>query len=368
MNYQNQIWTPSSVVVAHPTIFSRQDIERFEAEILSNPDANEHTASHFFEQYPKFLYLGNAAELRREVILVGADGDSLQRVDFFKRSYGRQFWDIVELKHPQKNFVRGSSGLHPSYSAEVDRAVNQALDYRHLIQSNEVVRNDLASKGILICAPVITVVVGQTREDIDVQQLELIQDRLRQRGGIQALSYTDIFNFAKEHYQQTATILIPSMHVTTPDVLEQGVNDGRLIQQILTTPRKIREIDPISFERIVSILLPMVGYLPTFSRRLRPKGGGEYLAPSTTNHHVLAVIQCGGYRKSRDQIGVEEFRRLYNRVLELNANKGIYITSGNFKRSAIRYMETHQSEVEGYNGDQIVEWIRTLTAHTSIFL
>jgi hypothetical protein len=33
-----------------------------------------------------------------------------QRVDFFRRSFGESFWDIIELKHPHKPLVSDVDG------------------------------------------------------------------------------------------------------------------------------------------------------------------------------------------------------------------------------------------------------------------
>lgn len=70
----NEIWTPPSIALAHSAIFTARELNRFEHEILTNPTANEHDASRFFSQSPKFLYLGEGAEIRREVMLYRADG------------------------------------------------------------------------------------------------------------------------------------------------------------------------------------------------------------------------------------------------------------------------------------------------------
>ena len=93
------------ICVAHPSIFSALEIERYEAEIISNPSATEHDVSRFFAIYPKVLLLGEGKEVRRETVLFGSDDNPIGRVDFFRRSFGQLRWDIVELKRPHIEFM-----------------------------------------------------------------------------------------------------------------------------------------------------------------------------------------------------------------------------------------------------------------------
>src|SRR5580700_8534848 len=69
----SKIWTPPALVVVHPTLFTSSEIDLYEKQILANKNATEHDASKFFAKFPKFLYLGSAAEIRREVVLT-SDG------------------------------------------------------------------------------------------------------------------------------------------------------------------------------------------------------------------------------------------------------------------------------------------------------
>src|SRR5262245_50060374 len=115
---ERRIWTPAPIAIAHPNLFRRDEIDAYERQILANPSANEYDASHFFRNHPKFLYLGSAAEIRPEVTFQDTPSGQIQRVDFFRRRYGEKFWDIVELKDPNKPLVVGLKGLHARLSAE----------------------------------------------------------------------------------------------------------------------------------------------------------------------------------------------------------------------------------------------------------
>lgn len=201
--------TSSPIVLAHPSLFQREEIEAYEC-LLGDPRVTETDASEFFFQFPKFLWLGQAADLRREVVLQRSE--SAYRVDFFRRRYGRRYWDIVELKSPSTAFVAGCGSLHSHLSASVTGAVNQAQDYRDAIIADELLRADLEKKGILVHRPQILVVVG--RSDgllVPSDRLEVLYDRVRQQS-VEAMSYSDILAFAKEHYASNQAIVLPALH------------------------------------------------------------------------------------------------------------------------------------------------------------
>jgi hypothetical protein len=77
-----RIWRRAPLALADAALFNAAEIEAYEQEILDNPRPTEHDASRFFQQHPKFLYLGTGAEVRREVVLLGTN----QRVDFPRMS------------------------------------------------------------------------------------------------------------------------------------------------------------------------------------------------------------------------------------------------------------------------------------------
>jgi hypothetical protein len=182
-------------------LFTSSDLEHFEKEILTNPHATEREASSFFANFPKFLYLGQGAEIRREVVLFSDTDSRSCRADFFRRSYGKEFWDLIEIKDPNKPFFVGHQSQHPRLSAEVEKAISQALDYRDFIAMDATVRGSLLQQGIIVFRPQIIVVVGKHDDRLAPEQTELLYDRIRRRGGVEALSYNDLYRFAVEQYE-----------------------------------------------------------------------------------------------------------------------------------------------------------------------
>jgi hypothetical protein len=209
-------------------------LDLFEETILANATATEHDASRFFEKFPQFLLLGGASEIRREVLLFAPSGHAIGRVDFFRRSYGRRFWDIIELKTPQTPVVVNAQGIHPKLSNKIEVAIAQAEDYKEFIETNSPTRQALFAKGIHVCKPELLVFAGQENEDVQPEIIERLFDRVR-RKGIQLHSYTDLFRFAKEHYRSNRIIIIPAAFTdtSTPE-----------IQALLHETRQTIRIDP----------------------------------------------------------------------------------------------------------------------------
>jgi hypothetical protein len=212
----SEIWTPPPIVLSHAQIFTETELDRFERSILTNPMANEHDASRFFREFPKFLYMGQGAEIRSEVILYRTDGKPAKRLDFLRRSYGNRFWDIIEIKDPQKPFIVSDKSLHPRLSADVEKAISQALNYRDFIDENVDARSQLISQSIMVYRPQITVIVGKHGYGLCPEKLQVLYDRVRNRGPIEAFTYEDVYEFAKEHYKSNRILVAAALFYPNP--------------------------------------------------------------------------------------------------------------------------------------------------------
>jgi GNAT superfamily N-acetyltransferase len=351
------LWTPAPIAIAHPTLFTRVELVAYEREILANPTANEHDASRFFKNHPKFLYLGSAAEVRPEVTFRDTLSGVVQRVDFFRRRFGERFWDIVELKDPNKPVLVGSRGLHARLSAEVDKAINQAQDYRDLIDADGEARKKLESKGIRVWRPQIMVVVG--KRDAEFEEGELIRsllDRVRQRGGIEALSYNDIFDFAKEHYSRNHIVCLPATHFTAIDIAWSDLQIDNLIAKIGENPEKLDTLQPRLFEELIARLLQSQGMDVELSPPTRD-GGADILGTSRTGVGKFSfAVQCKQLSHP-SKIGVGEVRELLGVVYESHMNKGIIITTSNFTNDALKMIEERGYIVTGIDRDGLMQMI-----------
>lgn len=197
-----------NICTAHPSIFTALEIERFEAEILGNPRANEHDASAFFANNPKFLLIGEGKEVRREAVLFGPDNNPIGRVDFFRKSYGNSTWDLIELKQPHVEFFSGVGTTHPHLSASVLKAVSQIQDYRQWIRQSDTVRLELERKGIKVFCPGMLVIAGRENRDVPAEVAAELVDRVRHQG-VHLYTYDRLLAFAKDHYEANRVIILP---------------------------------------------------------------------------------------------------------------------------------------------------------------
>lgn len=283
----------NNIIIAQPVLFSRLELHSYERDILANPRATEHDASEFFEQFPHFLYLNRTDMLRREVMLFSADGRRKYRCDFFSRRIHEENWDIIELKSPQSRFIVGRNG-HFRPSASVTTAQHQAEDYRDLIDSDPSVREKLLRKGLRFHRPEIVVIVGQEREDVDPIALKSIRSRLL-RQGIEAWSYTAIFEFAKSIYQSSAFVVIPVVKVRKPiDILAGWFSMETTTSEVEADAYALTTMIPDAF---LDEIVEESTYIPTvkLSRELN-------LPPEVVRTRVHMYRQMHGYTRSEKLI------------------------------------------------------------------
>lgn len=352
-----RIWTPSLIAITPPSLFSAREIAAYENEILANPSATETDASRFFMHYPKFLHLGTGAEVRREVVLVNESGKPKQRVDFFRRSYGSTFWDIIELKDPQKALVVSPDGLHPHLTAEVEKAINQALDYRDLIEQDGSVRAHLLKKGIWICRPQILVVAGKKPDGLSPELLQILYDRIRQRGPIEAWSYTDIHEFAKEHYERNKIVLIPSTHLADSEVISKDIAWEYLIDRLVEDPKALHGLSPSEFEALIAQVLEAFGYEVSMTARANDGGRDLIAVQSGPLARTKFIVECKRYGGER-KVGVQQVRAMVGALQMERATGGVIATTGRFTKEAKALLSDERWLIQGKDFDDLVDWLK----------
>lgn len=77
----------------------------------------------------------------------------------------------------------------------------------------------------MVCRPKIIVIVGKHEYGLHPEKLQVLYDRVRTRGPIEALTYEDIYEFAKECYQSNQVLVTAA--VFHPDPL-LGVSEQLL--------------------------------------------------------------------------------------------------------------------------------------------
>jgi hypothetical protein len=272
------------VVLAHPSLFTATEIKEFERCILADPNATERHAADFFERFPKFLLLGQGAELRREAVLLNRHTRQAFRVDFLRRSYGTELWDLIELKGPHQPFMVAGRTRHPRLSAIVQTAIFQGEDYRDLLREDPVVREDLRKRGYRVNRPRLIVVVGRDAHDVTSDMLQTLRHRVRE-WGIEAYSYDALHRFAKEHYESNCRIIIPGEIGRYPA-------DLTLVEERLLTLRNLLvEFDSWSHEQSGQICPACEEGIVVEHDKVQSAGGGAWVY--RTLYHC---DRCGYHR------------------------------------------------------------------------
>lgn len=265
------------ILRVHPTIFERREIEAYEKEILSNTKATEHDASHFFFRFPKFLFMGAGSELRREVVVTDPADPTKYRIDFFRKPFLPLGWDVLELKSPKLRFTK-SSGNSVHASPALTAAIGQAKTYRDFLTFNTPVRVALRKIGIEIYRPRLIVIVGR-RGKVSIEEVSTVMERVREQG-IEALSYDDILDFARQHYAATGTTIVlgnvdESVRFESFSALRLGLLDYPLSEDHLEDlPLWVAESIPESHEFSSPTSKPLV-------RELRTRAGTVHYLVTT---------------------------------------------------------------------------------------
>lgn len=231
------------LVVAPPVFFTRMQLDQYEQTILANSAATETEASRFFAQFPQFLLHCRGAEVRREVTLYDSNGQGIGRVDFFRRSFGSKYWDLIELKGPMDPVVVGAKGAHPKPSSVLTGAITQGEDYRDWIQADSSMRSRLLARGILVYQPHLIIVVGKTTCDVPDTVFRRVTERVVPRHA-EIVTYSDLFEFAKEFYESTNLIVVPGRAGASREELSNDV----LLATRFGLDQQLVPIDRFSFQ------------------------------------------------------------------------------------------------------------------------
>jgi restriction endonuclease Mrr len=225
-----------------------------------------------------------------------------------------------------------------------------------LIDSDGAVRADLKKKGIAVCRPQITVVVGQNRGDIDPELLRKLYDRARNRGAIDPRSYSDIYSFAKEHYDRAKTIVIPSFHFADEEAQFPDLRIQELIDRLTQDATVAYTMSPRDFETVVARLLESFGYGVELTPQHRD-GGHDIIAIRDGIATSKLLIECKRFSQDR-KVGVEVVRSMYGVVAREGATKGMVVTTGTFTRDAQEFLNSNRWVLEGVDFQRLVEWLK----------
>jgi restriction endonuclease Mrr len=182
-------------------------------------------------------------------------------------------------------------------------------------------------------------------------------DRIRQRGGIEAWSYNDVFDFAKEHYASNRIICVPATHFTAIEIALSDLRIDEIIAKIADNPEGLYNLQPRLFEEVVARLFQSQGMDVVLSAPGGDGGVDIYLSSQTAVGSPVFAVQCKRY-SPKSKIGVSHIRALLGAVYINQLNKGILVTTSTFSSGALELLKERGYMLSGIDRDRLMEMIQ----------
>ncbi|MCG6154066.1 DUF4263 domain-containing protein [Leptospira bandrabouensis] len=167
---ENVYYSRDSTLI-RPTIFASKindsqakKIQEF-TDLIKKKNVSEHELQLFLENNPFFFQALNYKTMRPQVILERDDGTSL-RPDFFLQPYGSDWWEILDLKLPNKFIVVGGRD-RKHFSSAVTEGLAQIREYQSYFDDTKYSRRIEEKYGIRCYKPKIKLVIGKDSPDQD---------------------------------------------------------------------------------------------------------------------------------------------------------------------------------------------------------
>lgn len=176
-------------------------IRQFE-EILNSSKLSESTLQDFLEKHPDFLFLiGEHDEYKSQVsllpqILLSYDSREGGRPDFLLRDSRTKFWDILEIKSPDLNLVKGIPRRR-RWSDLVMESKAQLIEYGRYFD-DKANRQWVRDKyGIDILSPKLYLLIGRDLAFMNWAEKRKLTISERE---IEIMTYDDLLHLAKRRW------------------------------------------------------------------------------------------------------------------------------------------------------------------------
>ncbi len=160
---------------------------------------------------------------------------------------------------------------------------------------------------------------------------------------------------------------LTSLYVEDPKIIHGCLDfwcpnlENEMLSYFRANPDQLYSMNPRSFEELVAAIFKNNGFSVELTPQTRD-GGVDIIA---VQHSILTgqsvnLIECKRYAPDR-KVGIGVVQRLLGAVNQMNATKGILVTTSFFSRDAIHVERTskHQLLLSDYN--KITSWLNNLT-------
>lgn len=116
---------------------------------------------------------------------------------------------------------------------------------------------------------------------------------------------------------------------------------------------KLKTMDPFKFEKFVCNLFRQLGH-EAYVTKGSGDGGKDIMI---YNGGSLSVAECKRYVSTK--VTRPEIQKFHSAIIDCNAEKGYFITTGEFTKQAVSYV--HDKPIELINGEELVLFIEEIT-------
>lgn len=183
-NTFNNIETKGQLITGRPYVassfnFHQQALSEFQI-LLSKPKIKEIEIQKFLEKYPFFLENLGYKSIRPQIILEKENGQSL-KPDFMLEPLGGEWWDILDIKLPNKKIVISSSRDRYKFSESVNELQAQLREYAAYFENEKYAKRIKDKYGIKCYKPRMVGIIGDDFSGTDERQIRRLMT-----------SYTDL--------------------------------------------------------------------------------------------------------------------------------------------------------------------------------
>jgi restriction endonuclease Mrr len=146
--------------------------------------------------------------------------------------------------------------------------------------------------------------------------------------------------------------------IWSPEIVLASLDFQRLLREHARRPQALLELSARQFEEFIAEVWRHLGYEVELTKRTRD-GGYDIAAIKQAEVSSRFLIECKRYAPD-NHIGVSLVRELYAVKLHQKATKGILATTSHFTGPAEEFIEDHYWELEGRDGDGVMNWVKQL--------
>ncbi len=199
-NAINTIETVNKKTLAKPYIYSKQTDLVFQKvlfefqNLINNKNVKEGHFQKFFENNPVFLEVLGYKTVYPQVILERDDGTSL-RPDFLLEPIGDDWWDILDIKLPDKKLIIDSNKDRFRYSASVTELQAQLREYSAFFDDEKYQKRVEEKYGIKCYRPKMIGVIGNFIDSNDERQVRRLMTSYTD---LKIMTFDQLYRVSKE--------------------------------------------------------------------------------------------------------------------------------------------------------------------------